>query len=72
MFRLLSYGCDTVWFKSLLIFLVILYFSFYKLRKMDMFWGGHSPVSMQQSLCPSVRKFHLRNYPNNLDEIGGW
>ena len=39
--------------------------------KMDMFLGGHSPVSMQQSLCPSVRRFHLRNYPNNLNEIGG-
>jgi hypothetical protein len=39
---------------------------------MDMFMGGRSPLSMQQSLYPFFRKFHLRNYPNNLDETGGW
>jgi hypothetical protein len=43
-----------------------------KLNQMGMLLRGHSPVSMQLSLCPSVRKFHLRNYPDNLYQLGGW
>lgn len=46
--------------------------SLYQLYEMDMLLGGQRPASMQQSLCPSVCKFHLRHYPNDLDEIGDW